>query len=139
MTPDENVHDLIAQYDADTLADPLVAFEQAIDYLRDRLPPAPWPGNPHVTPADDDARTGETNLVYVTFRWSTDYGQCYECAAPAGWVVWPYRDKRAKRMCAVCACNHAADGYPDPPVNIAMHVDEYGHAPDEDEPAGVTS
>lgn len=105
-----DMRDLIAAYDAGTLADPLVAFEQAVDHLRALLPPARWSG-PQITPAEDDPQTGETDLVYVTLRWSTEHGKCFECSAPAAWLVWCYgEDREPAKACAVCACNQAAEG-----------------------------
>ncbi len=105
-----DMRDLIAGYDADTLADPLVVFEQVVDHLR-TVVDGTWPGDPQVTPAADDPRTGETGLAYVTFRWSTEHGKCFECPAPAAWRVWVYGDDREPaRACAVCACNAAAEG-----------------------------
>lgn len=88
--------------------------------------PAVWPGNPQVAPADD-------GHVLVTFRWSTEYGDCFECNAPAGWVIWPYGDEgESERACAVCACNHAEDTTR--VENIADHINAHGYAPDEDAP-----
>jgi len=48
----------------------------------------------------------------VKFLWSTEHGHCYDCGAPAAFKVLDYElTGDENRFCAVCAANHAADGY----------------------------
>jgi hypothetical protein len=60
----------------------------------------------------------------VTFNWSTENGECYECGLPAAFKRSYGQDResysdtqdresyvaREEKLCAVCAANAAADG-----------------------------
>lgn len=67
-------------------------------------------------------------IIEVTFKWSDEYGFCYECGRPAAFLVGDRRDSfdTADLRCAVCAANAAADG------EIVARVDE-------DRATGVTA
>lgn len=53
-----------------------------------------------------------TDLVTVTFEWSNEHGECYECGRPAAFLVGDRRESfdTADLRCAVCAANAAVDG-----------------------------
>jgi hypothetical protein len=55
------------------------------------------------------------SLVKVEFTWDDSKGNCYDCGAPALYVLPDmYGDKAeitsANLMCPVCAADHAASG-----------------------------
>lgn len=52
-------------------------------------------------------------LKTVTFRWSTEHGECYDCGRPAAFYNWDLVSRGfcdTAILCAVCAANVAADG-----------------------------
>lgn len=56
------------------------------------------------------------NLVTVTFEWSDEHGECYDCGLPAAYYLYGRTRKPgvvyepADIRCSVCAANLAADG-----------------------------
>jgi hypothetical protein len=53
----------------------------------------------------------ETGLVHVEFDWDPQFGECYDCGAPAVYVI-DGEGPRADHLlrCSVCAAQAAADG-----------------------------
>jgi len=53
------------------------------------------------------------NLVRVTFDWSDEFGECYECGRPAAYdVEEPRLTDAARKRCSVCAALAASEGTP---------------------------
>ena len=76
-----------------------------------------------------------TELVIVTFAWSTRLGSCYECGLPAQFFLprayineqrTPNAPDQApddtNKRCAICAANAAAEG--EPVLRIEPEVEE---------------
>src|SRR4051794_828411 len=115
-SPAETLRSIAALHDAGDLADPLAAFDEAMDAWR-ALDASSVHHRPRVVAADPGHE-------FVTFHWSTKHGPCFECDAPAAWLLWCYgEDRDPAKACAVCACNHAADS-----GTRVEHID-----PDQDE------
>lgn len=52
-------------------------------------------------------------MVDVTFRWSTDHGECESCGLPSAFhAIDQYGEGKHQRLCCVCAADLAADGWP---------------------------
>lgn len=67
----------------------------------------------------DIKRTPDGKHVFVTFKWSTEYGECYECGLPAAFYTTDAYDRPDEppkplgdehKRCAVCAANDASTG-----------------------------
>ena len=51
-----------------------------------------------------------TEIKTVTFQWSTEHGECYDCGNPAAFISDEHNTAPENLRCAVCAANDAAAG-----------------------------
>ncbi len=76
----------------------------------------PWPELDAVFEAVEHAQSVSSKANAPTrtllHAWSTEYGECYDCGAPAAFLrgYRPSTVRLEARVCAVCAANSAADG-----------------------------